>query len=208
MLRENSMIFKEKIKLVQNIIFSAFPTFLHDDVDIVISTIEKTLFLDKEALTYNSFQADNKSPFIVSDNEKVQVPYRLLIDEVPEIKSLSLVQKMILHCIYSRSTNGYVRENHINAILQEDLPNWAMPFILKISDEYVVEILELTYNSLKEKDNSKIQDFCQINKSYLKYAYARMISYWNCYYRKEYKNLNKYIGKKLFDECFGYSQKR
>ena len=207
MLRENSMIFKEKIKLVQNIIFSAFPTFLHDDVDIVISTIEKTLFLDKEALTYNSFQAENKSHFIVSDNEKVQVPYRLLIDEVPEIKSLSLVQKMILHCIYSRSTNGYVRENHINAILQEDLPNWAMPFILKISDEYVVEILELTYNSLKEKDNSKIQDFCQINKSYLKYAYARMISYWNCYYRKEYKNLNKYIGKKLFDECFGYSQK-
>lgn len=202
------MIFKEKIKLVQNIIFSAFPTFLHDDVDIVISTIEKTLFLDKEALTYNSFQAENKSHFIVSDNEKVQVPYRLLIDEVPEIKSLSLVQKMILHCIYSRSTNGYVREKHIQAILQEDLPNWAMPFILKISDEYVVEILELTYNSLKEKDNSKIQEFCQINKSYLKYAYARMISYWNCYYRKEHKNLNKYIGKKLFDECFGYSKKR
>jgi hypothetical protein len=202
------MIFKEKIKLVQNIIFSAFPTFLHDDVDIVISTIEKTLFLDKEALTYNSFQADNKSTFIVSDNEKVQVPYRLLIDEVPEIKSLSLVQKMILNCIYSRSTNGYVREKHIQAILQEDLPNWAMPFILKISDEYVVEILELTYSSLKEKDNSKIQEFCQINKSYLKYAYARMISYWNCYYRKEYKNLNKYIGKKLFDECFGYSKKR
>lgn len=201
------MIFKEKIKLVQNIIFSAFPTFLHDDVDIVISTIEKTLFSDKEALTYNSFQADNKSLFIINDNEHVQVPYRLLIDEVPEIQSLSLVQKMILHCIYSRSTNGYIRERHIKAILQEDLPNWTIPFILKISDEYVVEILELTYNSLKEKDNSKIQEFCQNNKSYLKYAYSRMISYWNCYYRREYKNLNKYIGKKLFDECFGYKKK-
>ena len=202
------MIFKEKIKLVQNIIFSAFPTFLHDDVDIVINTIKKTLFLDKEALTYNSFQADNKTPFIVSDNEKVQVPYRLFIDEVPEIQSLSLVQKMILHCIYSRSTDVYIREKHIKAILQEDLPNWAMPFILKICDEYVVEILELTYNSLKEKDNSKIQEFCKINKSYLNLAYSRMVSYWNCYYRTKCKNLNHYIGKKLYNECFRYSQKR
>ncbi len=77
-----------------------------------------------------------------------------------------------------------------------------MPYILRLSSEYVVEITEIIYEAIKGKDNRQIQDFCRNNPILLKRAYTRMTSYWKCYYKYQYPEFEDYVGKKLFDECF------
>ena len=183
-------------------IFDAFPASLRNDVDVVIQAIGPYLFSDN-ALEYNTHTA--RFPFIISENEQITVPYRLLLKDACE-SELSPTQKTIMHCIYSRSTDGYIREQHVNSLLQTDFPNWVFPYILKLSDEYVVEILEDIYCGLKDKNNSPLKDFCQINGTYFRYSHARMISYWNCFYRDQCYHYSDYIGKKLYHECFGYSK--
>ena len=84
--------------------------------------------------------------------------------------------------------------------------DWAIPYIFKLCDEYVVEILEITYDILKDKDTERIKRFCLENVQLFCKSYARMISYWNEYYRHKYFNFHEYIGRKLFRDCFGYTR--
>ena len=54
-----------------------------------------------------------------------------------------------------------------------DIADWVIPYIVKICDEYVLEILEMAYGFLKEQDTERIKRFCLENvqefcKSYFK----------------------------------------
>lgn len=189
---------------IRNSIFAAFPESLHDDVDFVINVIEKELSVS-ERIDYNPRTPSRV--FTLLSDEKVSIPYRIWLDENADDIALTPTQQKILHCIYSRSTDGYVREKHIRAILESDIPFWAFPFVLKLCDEYVCEILSSIYDCLRGRDNSDIQAFCQMNLSYFLYSHARMISYWDYFYRDRCYKYKDYIGKKLYHECFGYSRK-
>lgn len=181
---------------------NGFPNDLKDDVTKVIG-----LIADK---TYNNLTIDVSQDFIQYHqyNRVIRFPYRIYYvdnsDEVTEY--LSEQQKMILHCIYSRSCEGFVRQKHLRSLLLMDYEDWAIPYIVKICDEYVMEILEMTYEILKDQDTEKIKNFCSENKETFCKSYNRMISYWNEYYRHEYTNFHCYVGRKLFRECFGYSK--
>ncbi|MFC0562328.1 hypothetical protein [Halalkalibacter alkalisediminis] len=70
---------------------------------------------------------------------------------------------MIMHCIYSRSCDGFVRQKHLKSLLLMDYEDWAIPYIVKVCDEYIVEILEMTYDILKEQDTERIKRFCLEN---------------------------------------------
>lgn len=48
-----------------------------------------------------------------------------------------------------------MREKHIKAILKEDYPDWTLPYILKLSDEYVVEILFHSMSRLSQGKKSE-----------------------------------------------------
>jgi len=87
-----------------------------------------------------------------------------------------------------------------------DYSDWAIPYIVKVCDEYVAEILEMAYRILKEQDTERIKIFCLENVQSFCKSYARMTSYWNEFYRYRYRNFHQYIGRKLFRECFGYSR--
>lgn len=189
---------------IRNRIIAAFPESLRGDVDYVMDAIEKELFVS-ERTDYNLQAASHV--FTLLSKEQVSIPYRIWIDEYENGMKLTSVQQKILHCIYSRSTDGYVREKHIRAILESDIPFWAFPFVLKLCDEYVYEILSSIYDCLKGRDNSDLQAFCQINPSYFVYSHARMISYWDYFYRDRCYKYDDYIGKKLYAECFGYTRK-
>ena len=157
--------------------------------------------------TYNDvrfFASDNEFVYALSDNT-ISFPYRIYFKEIEDeiIKNLNDTEKMILHCIYSRSCNGYVREKHIRALLSMDFPEWAIPYIVKICDEYIVEILQMTYNNLKNKNTDAIKSFCIRNWASFCKSYNRMISYWNEFYRNDCYKFEDYIGRKLFIECFG-----
>ena len=176
-----------------------FPTDLTEDVIKVTS-----LFPHKKV---NQVQSEEKVKYI-QNNKVIQFPYRLYSKELPDhsIKRLNEQQKMILHCIYSRHCDGYVRQKHLKALLLMDFEDWAIPYIVKICDEYVVEIIEMTYDHLKDRDKEVIKTFCIENMEAFCKSYNRMTSYWNEFYRERYNEFHKYIGRKLFRECFGYTR--
>lgn len=170
-------------KAVRNVV-NLIPRKTYDDVSIYVSKNEETYSLHCDTIIF---------------------PYRVyFIEPVNEIVAkLDDSKRLILHCIYSRSCNGYIREKHIKALLSIDFPDWSVPYILKVCDEYVIEILQLVYENLKEKNTEVIKQFCANNwKSFCK-SYNRMISYWNEFYRHDCYRFENYIGRKLFIECFG-----
>lgn len=73
----------------------------------------------------------------------------------------------------------------------------------KSCDEYVIEFFKVIYDKLKDRDNYDSKDFCLKNKFAIKRSYSRMMSYWNELYRDREFNFHRYVGRKLFKECFG-----
>jgi hypothetical protein len=137
------------------------------------------------------------------ENQTISFPGRVYFADIPDcdLNPLNEEEKMILHCIYTRHCDGYVREKHLEALLRSDYEEWSIPYIVKVCDEYVVELLELTYSTLKDKDNQKIKQFCADNEEALHKNYDRMMSYWGEYYQSG--NYKTYVGYKLFTEIFG-----
>lgn len=115
-------------------------------------------------------------------------------------------QKLIYHCIFSRSCDGFVRQRHIEAILSDNYPFWAFPFILKVSDEYVMEIVEIIYEKLRFCNTTEMKEFCLVNLQQFIRSHDRMISYWNEFYRERCFRYKNYVGKKLYENCFGYTR--
>lgn len=138
--------------------------------------------------------------------EKIYFPDRIyLVDCIENLEEVfTPLQQIIYHCIFSRSCDGYIRQKHIAQLLNMDIPNWAIPYVLKVCDEYVVEILELVYHCIKNTDTAIYEHTYSINPEQLRLGYQRVISYWNEYYRRQYPSFNDYVGKVLYDECFGY----
>lgn len=179
-----------------------FPNKLRDDVTKVVGLIPLRTYTDI------SISTSEETVQYYQDSIEIKFPCRMYHKNVSDevIDKLSLQQKMILHCIYSRSGDGFVRQRNLQSLLSMDYADWAIPYIIKLCDEYVIEILEMTYDILKEQDTTRIKKFCFENAQSFCKSYDRMISYWNEYYRYRYKNFHKYIGRKLFRECFGYSK--
>lgn len=182
--------------------YEAFPNELNNDLQEVLKIIPKE--------TYNHVTIDGSENIIKYNyhHSYIEFPYRIYFIDIDskEINDLTDKQKEILYCIYTRSNNGYVREKYLKKLFQIDFDDWAISFIVKICDEYVIEILELIYNQLKERDNSDIQNFCLENKVTIYKSYSRMISYWNEFYRHKENHFHKYVGRKIFRECFGYNR--
>ena len=183
---------------------NAFPKELTLDFNLVSEIIlnQKTYSNVKGAWT------DYGDTYILNNGESVFIPYHIYNIEISEscFADLSPTQKNICHCLYSRSCNGFVREKHIGALLSGRLSYWAFPYILKISDEYVVEILDCVYNALNAADTCELKRFCGLNLKGFNKSYSRMVSYWSAYYRRKYPDRKNYVGEKLFSECFGYSK--
>jgi len=179
-----------------------FPKALRDDVSKAVRHIPLK--------TYNNVSIGTSEHNIqyLQEGDVIKFPYRMYYINVSDenLSNLSLQEKMILHCIYSRSCDGLVRQQHLQSLLLMDFADWAIPYIVKVCDEYVLEILEMAYEILKYQDTERIKMFCLENVQSFCKSYNRMISYWNEYYRYRYKNFDEYIGRKLFRECFGYSR--
>ena len=179
-----------------------FPNNLRDDVVKVIGLLPQKTYhnvaIDESQQTVEYFQGD----------QVIKFPYRNYYMDISDhyLDTLNEQQKMILHCIYSRNCDGYVRQKHLKSLLLMNYEDWAIPYIVKICDEYVVEIVEMTYDILKQQDTELIRKFCIENREAFCKSYSRMTSYWNEYYRHQYNQFQQYVGRNLFRECFGYSR--
>ena len=142
------------------------------------------------------------------NNEKLRMPYRVYSDINNKIlEGASKMQKIMIHCTGTRNWNGFTRQKHLEALLEYELLDWVIPYIIKICDEYVVEILEVVYEKLAGTQTDSFGKFMLENSKLAERSYARMVSYWNVYYRRKYPKLENYVGYKIFRECFGYCAK-
>lgn len=180
---------------------NGFPNNLKGDVSKIIKLIQ-----DK---AYPGVNVDTLEDMVQYSNngQLIEFPYRIYFSDIiyESLSELNLQQEMILHCIYTRSCDGYVRQRHLKLLLQLNFADWVIPYIVKVCDEYIVEILEMTYDALKNQDTERIKQFCYENIQSFSKSYDRMVSYWNEFYRYKYSHFRRYIGRKLFRECFGYS---
>ena len=178
----------------------AFPKEYAADVETVCQALTVTSKAYGGALYSNEV-----TDWQLTSNERISIPYRIYVsDKVLFQNRLTERQILIYHCIFSRSCDGYVRQKHIEALLDQDTPEWAIPFVIKLCDEYVKEILETVYQRLQGTNCDTYKTLCHLNFDYIKRAHTRMISYWNEFYRWDCYRYNDYIGKKLYSECFGY----
>ena len=183
-------------------LIKAFPKEYMADVKVVCSALTG----ESVAFVCTLCSAE-KTEWQLLSGEKISIPYRVYIsDKLDGYNDLTARQKMIYHCIFSRSYDGYIRQKHIEALLESESSEWTMPYIIKICDEYVKEILETVYQKLQGKECEKYKALCSLNFEYFKFGHCRMISYWNEYYRYDCYKYKDYIGKKLYSECFGYSK--
>lgn len=182
-------------KTAKEIFNNGFPFALKKSVEQVMSKLP----IENHTTTH-AYSDDFITTYL--NGSEVSFPYRIYFSET-ELTKLSSDEKMIAHCIYSRHHNGYVREKHIKSMLEVDFPMWVIPYLIKAADEYVVEILEIIYNKLKDRDTKEFKAYCLENRQYFGRSYNRMISYWNEFYRKQHPAFKNYVGRKLFIECFG-----
>ena len=132
--------------------------------------------------------------------ERLTIPYRVYFNEADLVlvERLSSVQRSILHCIYSRHYNGYIRQKHLESLIgiSED---FVCPFVIQSLGEYVVEILEVLDRLLTTPVVDRYASFLSCNRFFWKQTQSRMVSYWDAYYRQDFPELNQYVGKRISD---------
>ena len=105
-------------------------------------------------------------------------------------------QQDIVHCIFSRHHDGFVRQAHALRIYTSVNP-WVVPFVLLLIGEYVVDILADIERALGAMPLSLYRDVLRENPSFWTTTKQRVMSYWNCYYRTQYPKRTDYVGFRL-----------
>jgi hypothetical protein len=176
----------------------AFPSYLQEDIDIIIKNTRAISLL--KTYPVNTFE-------VFIDKEKIDIPVRHCLDEIQPANLLKRilsrkfvltnVQQNIVDCFYTRHCNGYIRERYLKEIVQLDY-EWVVLYVIQLLGEYVIEILQVIYENLNQRNLSNYKKFIKNNSEFYELTRQRMISYWDCYYRRFYKYKKDYVGFKVF----------
>ncbi|WP_030694679.1 hypothetical protein [Streptomyces globisporus] len=146
-------------------------------------------------------------PFsVVVEGRQVSIPGRLYNDEPPaaEVASLSSRQRRLLHCLYSRHSDGRVRQRHLAEVVGSAEPR-VIPFVVQSVGEYVLEILVVICDELRDlitpgtPGNLTYGQFIVDNPAFFARTQRRVVSSWNCYYRFPCPSFRDYPGSTLLD---------
>ncbi|MFD4692253.1 hypothetical protein [Streptomyces sp. NPDC058463] len=167
---------------------AAFPSRLAGDVRSVSAVMPDTEFSPMD-------------PFRVDvQGETVTIPSRLYRGE----PAAGWAQQVIAHCLYSRHSDGYVRQRHIEQVLESSEPR-AAPFVVQLAGEYVLEILEAIGHGLPElavpgsSQRKLYGEFIARNPAFFVRTECRAVSYWACHYRWKYATFGTYPGSALLE---------
>jgi len=166
---------------------AAFPSSLHDDVDYVTRVMPPATLPPHGSFT------------VAVGREDVVIPGRIYNREPPPsaFAALSDNQATILHCLYTRHHDGFVRQRHAQEVLASDLP-WTTPFVVQLVGEYVLEIIVAIAAALRDLDTpgstlrKRYGRFLAANPAFMELTSQRVISYWNAYYRFDYPRIYDY----------------
>jgi hypothetical protein len=113
------------------------------------------------------------------------------------LAGLSSRQVLMLHCLYTRHHDGYVRQRHLRYLLDVDEP-WVAPYVVALIGEYVVEIIEditdglgaiATPGSWQRRLYGR---FARDNRIYIELTRQRVWSYWRDYYSGQYSRPSRH----------------
>ncbi|MBK9034505.1 MAG: hypothetical protein IPL61_25105 [Myxococcales bacterium] len=138
---------------------------------------------------------------VVVEGDEVTLPGRIYAHE-PSAEALAAcpaTARAMVHCLYTRHHNGFVRARHLDHVLACDAP-WAAPFVVQLVGEYVLPIVETIAARLDLADlhgpvAARYGRFIAANRRFAAATVARTISYWNCYYRRAYARVTTYPGR-------------
>jgi len=132
------------------------------------------------------------------DGDAVQVPARLrFASSCSEAQTKDNIGLMA-ECLRTRSNDGFERQRAVQRLLPDVRP-WSAPFIIALIGEYVIEILRDIHAALSPSVSDTLAAFISANPSYWERTRQRVASYWDVYYRADFRR-SDYVGFKLIDE--------
>ncbi len=119
--------------------------------------------------------------------EDVHIPHRIYSVEPDELslEELSGIQPAILACLFSRHHDGLVREKYLRQLLPVQ-ESWVPPFVIQLVGEYVLEIILTVACDIRYLRDGCYAAFAAENPAFLGLLRQRIISYWDCYYRRQF----------------------
>ncbi|MFK0149342.1 hypothetical protein ACIQUZ_30110 [Streptomyces griseus] len=180
---------------VTNDLVAAFPAHLAGDVESVLAVMPEARLAPT-------------MPFEVEvRGETVAIPSRIYNEEPSpdsERPAVTGTQQVILHCLYSRHSDGRVRQRHLEQIVASGEP-WVVPFVVQLVGEYVLEIIEAIGRGLPglavpgSAQRRLYGEFIARNPAFFARTERRVVSYWSCYYRRTYGAFGTYPGNVLVE---------
>ncbi|QOV11857.1 hypothetical protein [Viridibacillus arvi] len=174
-----------------NKLLKAFPTELKEDVSRVLSMIKQSNKLDFSSRFEVNFSGS-----------KLIIPERIYMNEpsLLQYNTLTDRQQVVLNCLFTRHHDGFIREEHLKKIINQcNDYNWIIPYIIQLTGEYVIEILQVINDNLDSIDKSIIKEFIAENATFYNTIESRVISYWNCNYRSKYPAITDYVGYEIIE---------
>ncbi|MBO3102250.1 hypothetical protein [Cellulomonas fengjieae] len=144
-------------------------------------------------------------PFAL-EGEMLAFPSRIYHGALPADTSFVIsLSPVVAACAYTRHHDGHVRQRALQTLLRgpSAMAPWVVPYVVKLVDEYVVEIVEDVAAFLTEVDvegSPQQRAYGRVlvqNPEMLRLLRARASSYWDCYYRRRYRRLEEYPGHRL-----------
>ncbi|WP_054534123.1 hypothetical protein [Herpetosiphon geysericola] len=112
---------------------------------------------------------------------------------------LPFIQRMLNACLYTRHHNGYQREAALRMLFASNAADieWVVPFVVQLAAEYVENILLLIDDQLPYLNKAVYRNFLLANPEYYFKTKQRIVSYWDCYYRRKRPRFNDYVGGRI-----------
>lgn len=142
---------------------------------------------------------------VVVGDELVLIPHRLYDDVSLSARFGTGRAATVAACLRTRHHDGRVRQRAVRELLAGDaaLEPWVVPYVVLLVGEYVVEIVEDVAAALTDLDvDGSVQRRAYgralaQNPELVRLTSARAVSYWDCYYRARYPQLDAYPGRRL-----------
>ena len=163
----------------------AFPLRLQADVDAALTIMP---------MSDIPRSPDDVGPVTVG-GQSLRIPSRIYNPEpdASAIAFLSEEQQQILACLYTRHHDGHVRQRVLEQVLKSNQA-WVAPFVVQLLGEYVVEIVQLIQDHLSVTGPDSLLAFVRENPRFMELTAQRATSYWDCYYRPNFRYLKDYPG--------------
>jgi hypothetical protein len=165
--------------LERRVFSAAFPASLREAVLSAAALITKGGY-------YLHAPVRDERHIVTVEGEAVDIVARIYNPEltVEEADTLVGTPREVLDCLYTRHHDGFVRQRHLQRIVQLTHP-WVAPFVVQLIGEYVIQILIDIRDGLSELDAEgstqrlRYGAFVAHNPAFIDLTSQRVMSYWS-----------------------------